>query len=133
METPAKRKPLSNAEKIWRYHEKRKNDLAYKQLESKRIEKIRKSKVLKMTVVRHAEYQKKAAERKRKSCAAQKKKEDMANRRVNGQEPLSTPNSSRSLPSTPASTILLNPYSTKQSFGKAVARCRQHLPISPHK
>ena len=27
----------------------------------------------------------------------------------------------------------VNPYNTKQSFGKTSARCQKTLPISPHK
>ena len=40
----------------------------------------------------------------------------------------STPDSSSSTP-----TSIFNPYKTKQSFGKAVAKCRQSLPTPPRR
>ena len=127
MEKSTKSKPLSNAEKVRRYRAKRNNDLVYKQSESKRIEKVRKMRVKKMTDEEKAEYRRRATERKRQSRAALKQKADKLNTSSTSSEP-STPGSSSSTPKS-----ILNPYSTKQSFGKAVARCRQSLPTSPRR
>ena len=41
--------------------------------------------------------------------------------------------SSASSSSSSTPTSILNPYRTKQSFGKAVAKCRQSLPTSPRR
>ena len=78
-----------------------------------------------MTAGESAEYRKRAAERKKQSRTALKQNADTLNTSTTSIEP-STPGS---LPSTPLS--IHNPYNTKQSFGKAIARCRQSIPTSP--
>ena len=125
MEVSTKRRPLSSAEKERRHRFKRKTDLAYKQSESIRTEKVRKMRVEKMTPEEKAQYRRRAAERKRHSRAAMKQRTDALNN--------SDTNSKSSAPSSSSSTptSILNPYRTKQSFGKAVAKCRQSPPTSP--
>ena len=127
MEVSTKRRPLSSAEKVRRHRFKRKTDLAYKQSESVRIEKVRKMRVEKMTPEEKAQYRRRAAERKRHSRAVMKQRTDALNN--------SDTNSKSSAPSSSSSTptSILNPYRTKQSFGKAVAKCRQSLPTSPRR
>ena len=127
MEVSTKRKPLSSAEKVRRYRSKWRTDLAYKHSESKRIEKIRKTRVEKMTVEEKAEYRRRATERKRQSQAAKKQKADTLSTSNTSSES-NTPGSFSSTP-----TSIANPYRTKQSFGKAIAKCRQSLSTSPRR
>lgn len=110
---------LTSKEKIKRFRDKRKNDVQFRQSESKRVEKIRKARVDKMTNAQKEAYREKARERQRK-CRAAKRSTNAAT------------SENRNFDSTPT-TPITNPYGTKQSYGKALARTRRSLPMSPRK
>jgi hypothetical protein len=57
---------LSNKEKVKRFHDRRKDDVQFRQSESKRVEKIRKTRVDKMSNEEKEEYRRKARGRQRK-------------------------------------------------------------------
>ena len=110
---------LTNREKVKRFRDKRKNDVQYRMSESKRVEKIRKTRVNKMSNAQKEAYREKARERQRKCRAATKS----AN---------ATASDNRNLDSA-QTTPITNPYATKQSYGKALSRTRRSLPMSPRK
>ncbi len=94
----------------------------FKKKESKRVEASRKKRVMSMTAEERFEYNRKAAERKRKS--RQKKSQNSTD--TSTSSPASTSNS------TPTSTPP-NPYKRPQSFGKAISKSLRSLPASPNK
>ena len=106
---------LTSAEKIRRFRNKRKNDVAYRNFESKHVEKCRKARVDKMSKFEKDEYKIKARGRQRK-CHAEKK--------ANTNKTVFPIASSTRLPN-------INLYNTKQSCGKAVAQSGKALPMSP--
>ena len=110
---------LTNREKVKRFRNKRKNDVQYRMSESKQVEKIRKTRVDKMSHAQKEAYREKARERQRK-CRAAKRSTNIA------------ASDNQNLDSTPT-TPITNPYGTKQSYGKALARTRRSLPMSPRK
>ena len=113
---------LTNAEKIRRFRNKRKDDVAYRNSESKCVEQCRKAHLDKMSEFEKEEYKIKAREWQRKCHAEKKARQENSN---------TTETSPPCASSTPLPNI--NPYSTKQSYGKAVARARKTLPMSPQK
>ena len=110
---------LTNREKVKRFRDKRKNNVQCRMSESKRVEKIRKTRVDKMSNAQKEAYREKARERQRKCRAAKRSTNTAASDNQN-------------LDSTPT-TPITNPYGTKQSYGKALARTRRSLPMSPRK
>ena len=109
---------LTNAEKIRRFRNKRKDDVAYRNSESKRVEKCRKACVDEMSEFEKGEYKIKL-ERDRESAVLKRKQ---------GKKTQTSPPCASS---TPLPNI--NPYNTKQSCGKVVTESRKALTMSPRK
>ncbi len=114
---------LSNRKAAKKYRAKMSaTSVEFKKKESKRVEASRKKRVMSMTAEERFEYNRKAAERKRKS--RQKKSQNSTD--TSASSPASTSNS------TPTSTPP-NPYKRPQSFGKAISKSLRSLPASPNK
>ena len=98
---------LTNAEKIRRFRNKRKNDAVYRHSQSKHLEKCRKARVDKMSEFEKDEYKIKARKRQRK-CHAEKKTRQENSNTTETSPPCASSNSPPNI----------NSYNTKQSYGK---------------